>query len=52
MIFDKNDSEKHIMEFSLFFDTVVHHLFAEFVVFLNAGTLKNSDFTKGKCIFL
>jgi len=44
MIFDKNDGEKH-MELSMSFDMLVHHLFAEFVVFLNAGTLKNSDFT-------
>ena len=35
MIFDKNDGEKH-MELSMFFDMLVHHLFAEFVVFLNA----------------
>ena len=44
IIFDKNDGEKH-MELSMFFDMLVHPLFAEFVVFLNARTLKNSDFT-------
>ena len=33
------------MEFSLFFDRMFHHLFAKFVVFLNAPNLKNSDFT-------
>ena len=51
MIFDKNDGEKH-MELSMSFDMLVHRLFAEFVVFLHARTLKNRDFTQGKCIFL
>ena len=43
VIFVKNDGEKH-MEFSLFLNMLLHHLFARFAVFRNARNLKNSDF--------
>ena len=43
VIFVKNDGEKH-MEFSLFLNMLLHHLFAKFAVFRNARNLKNSDF--------
>ena len=51
VIFVKNDGEKH-MEFSLFLNMLLHHLFAKFAVFRNARNLKNSDFPQGKHIFL
>ena len=43
VIFVKNDGEKH-MDFSLFLNMLLHHLFAKFAVFRNARNLKNSDF--------